>query len=88
MADYSSPPPSQEIIDEREKIEKVKRAKQIDSMREMGFSIEQAKGLLEMGVSPKVSVKTEYRERIEGDKHSKMELLHSDEEEWLIHKYD
>lgn len=88
MADYSPPAPSEEEVAEKEKIEAIKRAKKIDAMREMGFSIEQAKGLLEMGVEPKVSVKTEYRERIPGNEHSKMIFLHPDEEGWVVHKYE
>lgn len=83
MSDYSPPPPSEEEVAEKLKIKTVKKQKKLAAMREMGFSQKQAKGLLQMGISPKVKVKTIPIETIPGNKYSKITALHPDEEIWL-----
>jgi len=87
MSDYSPPPPSEEEIAEKLKIKIVTKKKNLAAIREMGFSQKQAKGLLKMGVSPKLKAKTSSKETIPGNKYSKIRILHPDEEHWLPPSY-
>lgn len=59
MGRYSPPPPHRCAITENNRIEEAGRAKKLRKLQEeMGFSVTQAEGLLEMGIEPEVSVKT------------------------------